>query len=247
MSLLSNRELLEIYNKRNKRLHLSTTPKPEKLWNDAEVLWSGDHYLMIREGPHLGARLTYLVSREGLLLDWGNPDKNPLVELALAAIHPCHLKDLWNRRELLHCSKADHVSGKNPRFKDRMSPTLQLDMMLYATKRDEAFREEEVVLKAEFDEAMARSRETAVYVQNSLKLPIHGKHRYLGYEFPVGAEMHVDIAGVLRLHWRASRFSDQISARLTLRERECRFSPEQFKKLVDVLSTIQEHLPKKED
>jgi len=247
MSVLSNAELLLEYNKINRRRYAREQPRPESLWEDAEILWSGEHYLMIREGKRDGCRLTYLVSREGLLLRWGNPDKNPLVELALAKIHPVFGRDLWVRRELLHCSRRKQESVLNPRFKGRMSQSLQLHMIHYATKKDMNFEEDAAKLTAEFDEAMEFSRRNAEYAIEKLGEYPNGTIRWKDYEYPVGSKLSIRIGDgpngfgdLIELSWSASRHNRRFNANISFPSSN-NLTEEQFRKLVDLLAMLKDN------
>lgn len=105
----------------------------------SELLWSGKHYLLIREGPYNGSRGVELWSVESLLLQKGNPTKNGMLEIALATIEPIHRMWKFNKRRTLASSGGSYGTVEAFRGR-RYCKALRQEMIAYCEEQDQTFK-----------------------------------------------------------------------------------------------------------
>jgi len=129
---------LELFSYAKRLMRRETDSLKETVYiTKSELLWSGKHYLLIREGPYQGSRGVELWSVEALLLQKGNPTKNGMLEIALASIDPIHRKWKVNKRRTLACSAYASVKAFRGR---RYSKTLCRELIAYCEEQERDFK-----------------------------------------------------------------------------------------------------------
>lgn len=101
----------------------------------AEILWEGEHYIVIRTGMSENrSRYVWLADKIGLLAP--DEDDAPLAQLAGATVHPVQIERADEAREILHDSNQDDNEGK---FKGRWCKTRKAQCIAYAYQRDQTY------------------------------------------------------------------------------------------------------------
>jgi hypothetical protein len=103
---------------------------------DAEILWEGKHYVLIRTGvSYRKSRYVYMVDAHGLRYD---EDAHPLVQLA-AGRHPAQAERAKDHRVLLH--ESNQESGKGV-FTGRWSQSKLAKCIEYAEAADATYEDD---------------------------------------------------------------------------------------------------------
>lgn len=131
-----------------------------------ELLWSGQHYLLVRTGPKVDAgkavRKVTLWSREYLLLRRKDRHVNAMIALALAAIEPVHHEWRSNRCRLLHKTDGNgHARFRGKKF----SKSVLSDMVAFCEEEERTFFEREVAESNKLDEANKFSQAAVRFVE----------------------------------------------------------------------------------
>ena len=214
--------------------------KPTNLWKKAELLWAGEHYILVREGLYEGQRRTVLLNRESLLLRRGNPDKHPLIALALAVIHPVH-KTHPRREVLLHSSRLDDTTGHELFNGLRWSKRLLCDLIFLSKTKDMAFKEDEESWIAKFEDTNAFSNRVLDRFEQGTDKKLYGPTEQDGYQRPPDNMYQTDsTAGP------TGPFNGQVTIRPIGCSRTVRlvfrstmnFNEEEFEVFVDALAEI---------
>lgn len=222
-------DLLTVYKKFLERRHKSYRHKsPRRVFTDAELIWTGENYILVREGPLEGNRSTVLVDKGGLMLLRGN-GSSALETLAACTLHPAQIRLVQDRRIELH----------NSRGGERWSKSLVERLIAQARDYDEAYEGEFEKIKTEFDDRNKLSQE-AVAAAQSLGLTVCGTSSRDGIEWPAGEqfELHTEHAwdriGIFHVGCLDGEINVQVTGRLS------NLTLDQFKRLVSLLKEIKE-------
>jgi hypothetical protein len=232
-------ELLEVYKRflRQRHKNYGRRKSPTRVYTEAELIWSGENYILVREGPFEGCRRTVLVDKGGLMLLRGNGG-SPLETLAAATLHPAQIEQVEMGVIVLH------VSGKKDEFKrpfeGRWTKSLVKKLIKSAEEADLAYEGEFEKIKAEFEERNRRSQKAVALVKR-LPLLVGGTSSRNGVEWPAGEQFEVynNSNCYYRLcHFYVGRLDGQLNVQLgaTLSN----LSLDQFERLLILLKEIQE-------
>lgn len=205
-----------------------------------ELLWVGRHYLLTRTGPKLddgkSIRKVHLWSREWLVLRRGNPESNPMVALALAAIDPIHYAWKGHNRRLLH---STNVHSGHDRFRGRkLTKTVLAEIITFCEEEDRTFPERERQASAEFEARTSFSQITVQLVKNH-EFEVQGLATRNGVEYPVGYTYGAQI-GWHHPVGRRDRldFTPNETKTITARIWDTEFEPDEFEILLEALGRI---------
>ena len=175
-------------------MHASVTrDRRTNYTKQAKLLWAGKHYLLVKTGPVEGVSEVEVWSREALLLKRGNPTKNAMVEIALAAIDPIHKRWGANFRKVLWTSRSGGIVGGA--CDSRWSKTTKT-LLVHWVKR---------ALEETFDYRLAQFQDTAdeinKFSQDMAAIFNDGRRRTMGtiardgVPYPAGCTYHVMLPG----------------------------------------------------
>jgi hypothetical protein len=240
MSTVEDGRLMELYRGRLRRAYAGGPGKdPVRIWSEAEIIWSGVNYLIIRDGLYDGQRTTNLYCRNGLLLQFEKSlaSINAMVALALTSIHPVHRRRNYFDETLHVTGNAGNYRGVEFARGRRWSRTLRQELIAHARKKDMAFHLLEEKLIARLEGRNSVSLENAKFALEALGEgpPTTRKD---GILCPVGVEIETRPFGEAdRMRFRFKTGTDeQVRIRLT----SLVLSGPEFRVLVEALAQIQE-------
>jgi hypothetical protein len=153
-----------------------------------KLLWSGQHYLLVRTGPKSDGdeviRKVVLWSREYLLLKRKDQSDNAMMTIALAALDPVHHVWRSNRSRVLHVT--GRLSG-HERFRGKkLTKSVLADMIAFCEDEDRTFFEREAAESNRVNEANKFAQDAVRLVQ-SAGFKIVGAVEENGVPRPAGA------------------------------------------------------------
>ena len=179
---------LDLFSDIKRRYHASTGRcTPTALSIRAELLWAGEHYLLVRTGPKQYGREVEIWSREMLLLRRGSRG-NAMMEIALATLDPTIREWRGNTRRVLH-----QVGSSYHQFKSRRwGKGLLTDLIAHAKKLNYEFEDRLEAFKKQRASEHAFSQGICNYVERS-GFKVQGNLERNGIAFPVGLNYQFEI------------------------------------------------------